>query len=295
MNYIEVKFKLGYELSELLADVFLEKGALSVAIENADYQTQNEYSIYDETTKLQIWDNTVVIALFTNDVDVDYIISSSLHQLDIDLKLEYEVNVLPDEDWIKKTQSQFKAVKISDNLWIIPSWSKVVNINAINIRIDPGLAFGTGTHPTTNLCLSVLNNYIVGGESVLDYGCGSGILAIASKKLGANKVIGVDVDKVAIQVSTDNAISNQEKIDFYLSDNIKITDEYDIVIANILTNPLKILGDLFAKYTKKNGYIILSGILDIQEQEIELIYSTWFKFKKSFYKEGWVCILGKKI
>lgn len=294
MDYLEIKIKLNNEFSEYFADILLEKGALSVSIEDAFAHTQWETPLYDETNVFQIWNNTLVIALFNYNTNVDIIINDTLEKLGVDENINYEINELENEDWVKKNHSSFEAIKISENLWIVPSWADILDSNAINVRIDPGLAFGTGAHSTTSLCLNLLSKYIKVGDSVLDYGCGSGILSIASKKLGAKKVVGVDIDILAVKTSKENAIINNEKIDFYLPDDRRINYNYDIVVANILTNSLRILSNLLVNYVKQEGYLILSGILEIQEKEIKEIYLKWFDFIEILHKDGWVCILGKK-
>jgi ribosomal protein L11 methyltransferase len=164
---------------------------------------------------------------------------------------------------------------------------------AINIALDPGLAFGTGSHPTTRLCLRWLDSHLRSGESVLDYGCGSGILAIAAMKLGAASAVGVDVDAQAVQASNDNAAANLVHANFYLPENASLT-QYDIVVANILTNPLRALAPLLAGATRSGGRIVLSGILGEQAEEVKKIYSQWFDMVPAIVEDGWACLSGIK-
>jgi len=175
----------------------------------------------------------------------------------------------------------------------VPTWHEPTNPKAINIALDPGLAFGTGSHPTTRLCLRWLDGNIKGSESVLDYGCGSGILAIAAMKLGAGSAVGVDVDAQAVVASRDNASANRVLADFYLPDGITLA-QYDVVVANILTNPLRALAPLLAGAAKPGGRIVLSGILAEQAEEVMRIYAQWFDLAPAVLEDGWCCLSGVK-
>jgi ribosomal protein L11 methyltransferase len=176
----------------------------------------------------------------------------------------------------------------------VPTWHTPADPSAINIVLDPGLAFGTGSHPTTRLCLRWLDSNLQGGESVLDYGCGSGILAIAALKLGAARAVGVDVDAQAVTASRDNAIANKiENVSFYLPDAAP-KNTYDLVVANILTNPLRLLAPLLADATRPCGQIVLSGILEAQAQDVMNIYQQWFDLNAPTFEEGWSCLSGRK-
>ena len=205
----------------------------------------------------------------------------------------YRIETLEDNDWVRLTQSQFNPIPISPRLWIVPTWHTPSDPAAINIVLDPGLAFGTGSHPTTRLCLRWLDANIRGGESVLDYGCGSGILAIAALKLGAASAIGVDVDAQAVQASRDNAAANQADAKFYLPDDAPKL-QADIVVANILTNPLKVLAPLLAGAVRQGGRIVLSGILGEQATDVMKIYAQWFNLEPPIMDEGWACVSGVK-
>lgn len=210
----------------------------------------------------------------------------------------YHVDQLPEKDWVRMSQDQFTPIKISSRLWIVPSWHKAPDPKAINLILDPGLAFGTGSHATTQLCLAWLDENLRGGEAVLDYGCGSGILAIAALKLGARNAIGVDIDPQAIMASQENATRNQidqKNAQFYIAHNelqTTTTDWADMVVANILANPLKVLAPLLMSMTRKGGKIALSGILKDQSEEVEKIYQQWFKMQISGEREGWVLLTG---
>jgi ribosomal protein L11 methyltransferase len=195
---------------------------------------------------------------------------------------------------VRLTQSQFEPIHISSRLWIVPTWHTPSDPNAVNIVLDPGLAFGTGSHPTTRLCLRWLDSNLKGGERVLDYGCGSGILAIAAMKLGAAQAIGVDVDFQAVVASRGNAVANQvDNVQFYLPDDVP-QSTYDLVMANILTNPLRLLAPLLANATRPGGQIVLSGILEEQAQEVMNIYQQWFDLDVPIFEDGWSCLSGRK-
>jgi ribosomal protein L11 methyltransferase len=205
----------------------------------------------------------------------------------------FEVETVAEQDWVRQTQAQFAPIPISQRLWIVPTWHESPDASAINLILDPGLAFGTGSHPTTRLCLQWLDRNIRGGESVLDYGCGSGILAIAAMKLGAGQVIGVDIDPQAIQASQFNAEQNQVTASFYLPNDAPQVS-VDIVVANILTNPLKMLAPMLANAARPGGRIVLSGILSHQANDVLAVYRNWFDIDIADESEGWSCLAGTR-
>ncbi len=282
--------------AEALSDALLEHGALSVDLLDADADTPDEQAIFGEPGEPPpgVWQHNRVSALF----DADHDVASSLRAAASDVGLgqlpEHRIETLADNDWVRLTQSQFEPIQISPRLWIVPTWHTAADPDAINIVLDPGLAFGTGSHPTTRLCLRWLDNNLTGGESMLDYGCGSGILAIAAMKLGAAHAIGVDVDAQAVNASRDNAVANNvENIEFYLPNNAP-KGSYDLVVANILTNPLRMLAPLLADATNSGGQIVLSGILEAQAPDVMNIYSQWFDLNAPIFEDGWSCLSGRK-
>ena len=194
---------------------------------------------------------------------------------------------------MRATQSQFDPLRIRDDLWIVPSWHQAPNPAALNIVLDPGLAFGTGSHPTTHLCLAWLADHLLPGESVLDYGCGSGILGIAAKRLGAAKVIGTDIDPQAIEASRYNASNNASEVSFFLPEDLPAI-VVDIVVANILASPLKLLAPALASYCRPGGRIVLSGILSEQAEEVRAAYAAWFDMHAALPMENWVLLSGVK-
>ena len=284
------------EHAEALSEALLELGALSVDLLDADADTPDEQAIFGEPGEPPpgVWQHNRVSALFDSDKDVSAILRNATANIGLKQLPEHRIETLADNDWVRLTQSQFEPIPISPRLWIVPTWHTPSNPNAINIVLDPGLAFGTGSHPTTRLCLRWLDSNLRGGENVLDYGCGSGILAIAALKLGAAHAVGVDVDLQAVIASRDNAIANQvNDVQFYLPDDAP-QSSYDLVVANILTNPLRMLAPLLAKSTRQGGQIVLSGILEEQAQGMMNIYQQWFDLNAPIFEDGWSCLSGRK-
>jgi ribosomal protein L11 methyltransferase len=282
--------------AEALSEALLELGALSVDLLDADADTPDEQAIFGEPGEPPpgVWQHNRVSALFDADRDVGAILKEAAARIGLPDLPEHRIETLADNDWVRLTQSQFDPIRISQRLWIVPTWHTPSDPQAINIVLDPGLAFGTGSHPTTRLCLRWLDDHIKGGESVLDYGCGSGILAIAALKLGAARAAGVDVDSQAVSASRDNAIANQvENVQFYLPNDAPQAS-YDLVVANILTNPLRMLAPLLANATRPGGQIVLSGILEQQAQDVMDIYQQWFDLNAPIFEDGWSCLSGRK-
>ena len=285
------------EHAEALSDALLDLGALSVDLLDADADTPDEQAIFGEPGEAPpgVWQHNRVSALFDSDRDVPAILRKAADNIGLEQLPEHRIETLADNDWVRLTQSQFEPIRISQRLWIVPTWHTPSDPTAINIVLDPGLAFGTGSHPTTRLCLRWLDANLPGGENVLDYGCGSGILAIAALKLGAAHAVGVDVDSQAVNASNDNAAANKaEGARFYLPDNAPPAS-YDLVVANILTNPLRMLAPLLANATRQGGQIVLSGILEEQAQDVMKIYQQWFDMNAPIFEEGWACLSGRKL
>ncbi|MFZ2302328.1 MAG: 50S ribosomal protein L11 methyltransferase [Gallionella sp.] len=282
--------------AEALSEALLELGALSVDLLDADADTPDEQAIFGEPGEAPpgVWQHNRISALFDDDQDVPAILRQAASRIGLSQLPEHRIETLADNDWVRLTQSQFEPIRISARLWIVPTWHVPSDPNAVNIVLDPGLAFGTGSHPTTRLCLRWLDDNLKGGESVLDYGCGSGILAIAALKLGAARAAGVDVDSQAVTASRDNAAANRvENARFYLPDEAP-QGSYGLVMANILTNPLRMLAPLLANATRQGGQIVLSGILEEQAQDVMGIYRQWFDLNTPIFEEGWACLSGRK-
>ena len=305
MPWLTLVINTDAEHAEALSEALLELGALSVDLLDADADTPDEQAIFGEPGEPPpgVWQYNRVSALFDDDRDVLAILHKAASSIGLKQLPEHSIETLADNDWVRLTQSQFEPIRISARLWIVPTWHTPNDPNAINIVLDPGLAFGTGSHPTTRLCLRWLDDNLKGGENVLDYGCGSGILAIAALKLGAARAVGVDVDSQAVTSSRDNAAANRvENAQFYLPDNapqgsaekLLAGHPYDLVVANILTNPLRMLAPLLANATRQGGQIVLSGILEEQAQDVMNIYQQWFDLNTPIFEEGWACLSGRK-
>jgi len=295
VSWLTLSVQAAADHAEALSESLLAHGALSVDLLDADADTPDEQAIFGEPGEptASVWQHNLVNALFEQDADVESILQSCYAELGITPPPAHRIEKLEENDWVRLTQSQFDPIRISPRLWIVPTWHTPADPAAINIALDPGLAFGTGSHPTTRLCLRWLDANLAGGETVLDYGCGSGILAIAALKLGAGNAIGVDIDAQAVQASRDNAQANQVRADFFLPDDLRLA-QYDVVVANILTNPLRALAPLLAGATRPGGRIVLSGILAAQAAEVSLIYAQWFDLAPAVIEDGWCCLSGVK-
>lgn len=294
MSWLSLIINASADTAESLSDALFDLGALSVSIEDAQAGTEAEQPIFGEPGEPTdvVWSDSNVVALFEADSDIPAILAQVAEQTGVVIA-HHKVEQVAEQDWVRMTQAQFDPIQISERLWITPTWHQPPDPQAINLQLDPGLAFGTGSHPTTRLCLRWLDNNLRNGETLLDYGCGSGILAIAAVKLGAGKTTGIDIDPQAIVASKQNAEQNNVEADFRLPDSI-LNEQFDVVLANILTNPLKVLAPLLAGATRAAGRIALSGVLQEQAEEIMAIYQQWFDLAPTVFDEGWACISGTR-
>lgn len=294
MAWVSIKIEAQDYTADLISDTLMELGALSAIIEDANAETLDEQPIFGEPGDPPpgIWQKNLVSALFDEHVDVSQVVNTLKRQTQLN-NLQYTTEKIQEQDWVRATQSQFDPIKITDQLWIVPTWHHSPNPEAINIILDPGLAFGTGSHPTTHLCLTWLTQIVSNNQSVLDYGCGSGILAIAAKKLGAGLVVGTDIDAQAIQASIYNAEQNNVSIEFLHASHYQ-SRTFDVVVANILSSALSVLGPALAKSCKPAGKIALSGILREQANDVSAIYSQWFDMQTPQYMDAWVLLTGTK-
>ena len=239
MAYLQVTIQIASNHAEALSEELMEHGALSAAIQDAFAGTDKEQPIFGEPGEPvdELWEESLLIVLFKKDDDAQKIIQAACKELKLP---EYPITLedVPEQDWVRLTQAQFDPIQISKRLWITPTWHETPDPEAINLQLDPGLAFGTGSHPTTRLCLEWLDAHLSKDASVLDYGCGSGILAIAALKLGAKSALGIDIDAQAIEASKSNAIQNHVEATFVLPDQAPDA-KFDVVLANILANPLR--------------------------------------------------------
>ena len=292
MPWLSVSFEADPECIERLTDALLEAGASAADVSDAAAGTSQETPIFGEpgATAARGWERSRVSALFPANADLPTALARAFGAVGIAATTPYRVEHVDDQDWVRVTQNQFTPQQITPRLWIVPSWHTAPDPQAINIVLDPGLAFGTGTHPTTRLCLRWLDRHIHGGESVIDFGCGSGILAIAALKLGAAQACGIDIDEQALLAARHNAMQNQVSAVF-----LDATDKpAQMVVANILANPLRVLAPLLAKLTTKQGRVALSGVLAEQADEVREAYRPWFDMEMTEYEDDWVLLSGIK-
>lgn len=299
MSWLSLRIEAHDNTAELISDTLMEMGALSATIEDANAETPDEQPIFGEPGDPPpgIWQDNIVSALLDADTDVDSVMEALAENTGLS-NLNWTVETIEEQDWVRATQAQFDPIKIREDLWIVPSWHQAPNPDALNIVLDPGLAFGTGSHPTTHLCLAWLADQVKPGMRVLDYGCGSGILAIAAKKLGAGEVLGTDIDPQAIESSHYNASQNHVDATFLLPDAMKSNQlremPADIVVANILSSALSVLAPALASACKPGGLIALSGILREQADQVTQIYEEWFTMDAPVFMDSWVLLSGKR-
>ncbi|MFA7669141.1 MAG: 50S ribosomal protein L11 methyltransferase [Burkholderiaceae bacterium] len=291
--------------AEALSDAMLGAGVLAVSVEDADSDTLRENPLYGEPglePSVQAWRNNRVVALLPDGLDPRQVLEELVEYTDGPVADEdWFLREVPDEDWVRLTQSQFGPIQVGERIWIVPSWHAAdPDVPAadrqaddiVRIELDPGLAFGTGSHPTTHLCLEWLATNLPAGATVLDYGCGSGILAIAAAKLGAGSIEAVDIDEQAVQATRDNAANNGVKLHACLPDDFG-EGRFDVVVANILSNPLKVLAPMLANRVASGGALVLSGVLERQAQEVAAAYEPWLALEVWQARDGWVCLHGR--
>ena len=287
-----LSFDTAADAAERWADALLNAGALSVDVADPHAGTPAETPLYAEPggSGTALWPVSRLTALFDAAVDPEAALANAAACLDEAVPAHRRATIA-EVDWVRTTQAQFAPIRVTDRLWIVPSWHEPVDTGAINIVLDPGLAFGTGSHPTTLLCLRWLAANLERGASVLDYGCGSGILAIAAAKLGAGAVTGVDVDPQAIAASRLNAHANGVAAEFCSPDRYS-APPVEIVVANILANPLELLAPLLAARVGTHGSIVLSGILEPQADRVAAAYARWFNIAPWGNADGWTALAG---
>jgi ribosomal protein L11 methyltransferase len=296
--WISVTLQADAAKAEALSDALMEAGALSVSIEDADAGTEAETPQFGEPGHLPtaLWDHSRVIALVDGDTDdaaLAALLTEASQAAGFTVVPPYTTEQVAEQNWVQLTQSQFDPIRITDRLWIVPSWHEAPDPAAINIELDPGMAFGTGSHPTTRLCLEWLCDSITPGCSVLDYGCGSGILAIAAAKLGAGDVLGVDIDEKAVEAARDNAERNATTIRLQHS-GTPVGDTFDVVVANILTNPLCVLAPAIAARVAPGGKVALSGVLETQAEQVIEAWAPFIALQVGATHEGWIRLEGQR-
>ncbi len=297
MNWQQLIVRIHDKHSDAISDILTQSGSDAVTIQDAE--DQPIFEPLPDT--MPLWAELQVTGLFSAAKDLKPIITKIKEYLGFEPV--FKIEILEDKDWIRAWMDDFEPMQFGKKLWICPSWHQPPDKNAVNISLDPGLAFGTGTHPTTALCLRWLDSYSdnnkIKDQVFIDYGCGSGILSVAALQLGAKVVYAVDIDPQAIQASTDNAIKNnqQEKLKTFLPNAFNQQHkklQCDVLMANILCAPLLELGEFFSSKVKQKGQIILSGILFEQAKKILSHYQQWFDLDPIEQQGDWIRVSGIK-
>ena len=299
MTWNEIVIEVVREHAEALSDAFVDAGALSVSVEDADEGTEAEQPLFGEpgmTPTEAAWERSRIVALVAADVDTQAILSQVSEACGFAEIPQYIVRIVAEQDWVRLTQSQFEPIHIGQNIWVVPSWHEAPDPNALILELDPGLAFGTGSHPTTRLCMEWLEAHPPIGKHVLDYGCGSGILALVARKLLAASVMGVDIDPQAIIAAKSNALRNHCDIDYHLPDDFhsQANRTFDIVVANILSSPLKLMAQMLCGRVAPGGWLVLSGILERQADEVAAVYAPYIPMTVWQTRDGWVALCGQR-
>ncbi|MHC2145883.1 50S ribosomal protein L11 methyltransferase [Pseudomonas sp. 210_17 TE3656] len=291
MPWLQVRLAISPEQAETYEDALLEVGAVSVTFMDAEDQPIFEPDL--NTTPL--WSHTHLLALFEADTDAAAVFAH-LQLLTGTALPEHQAEVIEDQDWERSWMDNFQPMRFGQRLWIVPSWHAAPEPEAVNLLLDPGLAFGTGTHPTTALCLEWLDGQELKDTQVLDFGCGSGILAIAALLLGAREAVGTDIDVQALEASRDNAGRNgiaDEKFALYLPEHMPAM-QADVLVANILAGPLVSLAPQLSGLVRPGGLLALSGILAEQGEEVAAAYAKDFDLDPISVRDGWVRISGRR-
>ncbi len=291
MAYIQLKINMVAEHAEGLGDMLMGNGAQAVTFVDA-----KDTPLYEpKPGEVMLWPDTQVIGLFPAEMDMQAVIMRLQYAKILGEDFVYVLDPLEDKDWEREWMENFHAMQFGERLWICPSWREIPDPTAVNVMLDPGLAFGTGTHATTALCLQWLDGLDLADKRVLDFGCGSGILGVAAVKLGAREMVGIDIDPQALQATRENAKRNDvsEQVTAYLPEHAP-EQTYDVVLANILAAPLRELRHIIAGYCTSGGHIILSGILVEQADEIANLYSEYFVIDRIDHSGEWASINGTK-
>ncbi len=301
--WVSVALETDATHAEALSDALMAAGAISVSVEDALAGTELETPQFGEPDgsggmpATPLWTESRVVALFDPAPDLLGRIATATAEAGISDLPEIKLEDVEEQDWVRLTQAQFDPIRINERLWIVPSWHAAPDPDAVSLVLDPGLAFGTGSHPTTFLCLQWLSDSLRGGAGtqlrVLDYGCGSGILGIAAARLGAGTVLGVDIDDNALVAARDNAARNEVTLQLRHSKDA-LAEEFDIVVANILTNPLCVLAPLLAGRVAPGGRIALAGVLATQAQQVIDAYAPLIALEVGAERDGWVRLEGRR-
>jgi ribosomal protein L11 methyltransferase len=299
MSWTEIVLEVPRDQAERLSDALMESGALSVSVEDADEGTEAERPLFGEPgmePEQHAWERSRVVALADTDADLDVLVSEACALCELEPVPTFTSRSVADQDWVRLTQSQFEPIHIGQRIWVVPSWHQAPEPDAIVLELDPGLAFGTGSHPTTRLCMEWMEANLTGRISLLDYGCGSGILAMLGEKLGAHPVDGVDIDPQAIVSARDNSERNHCEITYFLPEEFAAARKdtrYALVVANILSGPLKVMAPMLCGRVAPGGQLLLSGVLARQADEVIAAYSGFIKLSVWDEREGWVALAGR--
>ena len=291
MAWIQIRLNSTNERAEAISDFLEELGSVSVT-----FMDSQDTPIFEPLPgETRLWGNTDVIALFDAETDMAPILTALQGSHLLEQGFAYKIEQIEDKDWEREWMDNFHPMKFGKRLWICPSWREIPEPDAVNVMLDPGLAFGTGTHPTTALCLEWLDSLDLEGKTMIDFGCGSGILAIAALKLGAKSAVGIDIDPQAILASRNNAEANgvADRLQLFLSDDKPANLKADVVVANILAGPLKELYPIISQLPKAQGNLGLSGILASQAQSVCEAYAQTFELEPVVEREEWCRITGK--
>jgi ribosomal protein L11 methyltransferase len=280
--------------AEALAEALEQHGALSTDIADADAGTPEEEAVFGEPgSDAALWPRCRVSALFPESHDASTATREALAEAGAASLAAASIDRLEDADWVRETQRQFEPIRAGKRLWIVPTWHDAPEPGAVNLVLDPGAAFGTGSHPTTRMCLAWLEERVRPGDSVLDYGCGSGILAIAAAMLGAGPVTAVDIDPLALDAARYNSQRNRVSLDLRPAHQ-KLPSLHRVTVANILANPLRMLAPLLCAHTEPGGSIALSGILAGQATSVIEAYAPWSALGVAGEEQGWVLLAGTR-
>ncbi|GKW28344.1 50S ribosomal protein L11 methyltransferase [Pectobacterium brasiliense] len=292
MPWIQLKINTSGKVAEQLGDVMMESGAVSVT-----FQDTHDNPVFEPLPgETRLWGDTDAIALYDAETDMNAVIAMLEQEPLLGVGFKHKIEQLEDKDWEREWMDNFHPMQFGKRLWICPSWRDIPDPTAVNVMLDPGLAFGTGTHPTTALCLQWLDGLDLEGKTIIDFGCGSGILAIAALKLGAARAIGIDIDPQAIQASRDNAQRNgvSERLELYLPKDQPADLSADVVVANILAGPLRELAPLISDLPKAGGHLGLSGVLATQAEGVAEAYADKFTLDPVAEREEWCRITGQR-
>lgn len=291
MPWIQLKINTQAEYAEKVGDMLSANGAQAVTFVDA-----KDTPMYEpKPGEVLLWPDTQVVGLYDAEYDMKNVVLQLEKSKILGKDFNHKLDQLEDKDWEREWMDNFHPIQFGKRLWICPSWRDIPDPEAVNVMLDPGLAFGTGTHPTTSLCLQWLDGMDLKEKTVVDFGCGSGILGIAALKLGAKEVIGIDIDPQALLASQDNANRNDvgERISLYLPEN-QPSMQADVVLANILAGPLRELREVITDYCKPGGKLVLSGILANQADEINKLYSESFVMEQNAIEGEWARVSGQK-